>query len=181
MEYAGHRKEEFAEMIDQLENQYLIKLLKPEYRIHLKTIREYLEEDDYSLEVIYTDTKKGKAIVKCYKDLLNRIGISSGNERINTEICHFLLGLSLRGQVRILTLLNFNSAQKEKMDITTGLLNVFANDINQKAANTKLLINGTPVYTIEMLKFLIHANALYTGSNFLPETNDDILLSLIHI
>lgn len=124
MEYAGHRKEEFAEMIDQLENQYLIKLLKPEYRIHLKTIREYLEEDDYSLEVIYTDTKKGKAIVKCYKDLLNRIGISSGNERINTEICHFLLGLSLRGQVRILTLLNFNSAQKEKMDITTGLLNV---------------------------------------------------------
>ena len=51
----------------------------------------------------------------------------------------------------------------------------FANDINQKAANTKLLINGTPVYTIEMLKFLIHANALYTGSNFLPETNDDIL------
>lgn len=175
MEYAGHRKEEFAEMIDQLENQYLIKLLKPEYRIHLKTIREYLEEDDYSLEVIYTDTKKGKAIVKCYKDLLNRIGISSGNERINTEICHFLLGLSLRGQVRILTLLNFNSAQKEKMDITTGLLNVFANDINQKAANTKLLINGTPVYTIEMLKFLIHANALYTGSNFLPETNDDIL------
>lgn len=64
---------------------------------------------------------------------------------------------------------------KEKMDITTGLLNVFANDINQKAANTKLLINGTPVYTIEMLKFLIHANALYTGSNFLPETNDDIL------
>ena len=175
MEYAGHRKEEFAEMIDQLENQYLIKLLKPEYRIHLKTIREYLEEDDYSLEVIYTDTKKGKAIVKCYKDLLNRIGISSGNERINTEICHFLLGLSLRGQVRILTLLNFNSAQKEKMDITTGLLNVFANDINQKAANTKLLINGTPVYTIEMLKFLIHANALYTGGNFLPETNDDIL------
>ena len=117
------------------------------------------------MEVIYTDTKKGKAIVKCYKDLLNRIGISSGNERINTEICHFLLGLSLRGQVRILTLLNFNSAQKEKMDITTGLLNVFANDINQKAANTKLLINGTPVYTIEMLKFLIHANALYTGSN----------------
>lgn len=175
MEYAGHKKEEFAEMINQLENQYLIKLLKPEYRIHLKTIREYLEEDDYSLEIIYTDAKKGKTIGKCYRDLLNRIGISSRNERVNTEICHFLLGLSLRGQVRILTLLNFNSIQKEKTDITTGLLNVFANDINQKASNTKLLINGTPVYTIEMLKFLIHANALYTGSNFLPETNDDIL------
>lgn len=175
MEYAEHKKEEFAEMINQLENQYLIKLLKPEYRIHLKTIREYLEEDDYSLEVIYADAKKGKAIGKCYRDLLNRIGISSKNERINTEICHFLLGLSLRGQVRILTLLNFNSIQKEKTDITTGLLNVFANDINQKASNTKLLINGTPVYTIEMLKFLIHAHALYTGSNFLPETNDDIL------
>lgn len=62
MEYAGHRKEEFAEMIDQLENQYLIKLLKPEYRIHLKTIREYLEEDDYSLEVIYTDTKRERLL-----------------------------------------------------------------------------------------------------------------------
>lgn len=49
-------------MIDQLENQYLIKLLKPEYRIHLKTIREYLEEDDYSLEVIYTDTKRERLL-----------------------------------------------------------------------------------------------------------------------
>lgn len=175
MEYAGYKKEEFAEMINQLENQYLIKLLKPEYRIHLKTIREYLEEDNYFLEVVYSDGENGKSISTCYKDLLPRIGISLRNEKINTELCHFLLGLSLRSQVRILTLLKLNSARTVKMDITTGLLNVFVNDINQKASNTKLLINGAPVYTIEMLKFLIHANALYTGSNFLPETNDDIL------
>lgn len=175
IEHAGHTKKEFADMINQLENQYLIKLLKPEYRIHLKTIREYLKEEGYSLDIIYPGSNKN-SIEQCYNELLDNIGLSSNDKRIKTELCHFLLGLSLREQIRILRLLSTNKNSKEaKRNITTGLVNIFANDINQKAFNTQPLISGTPVYTIEMLKFLIHTNALHTGSHFMPETSDDIL------
>lgn len=179
IEYAAHEKTEFAEMINNLENQYLIKLLKPEYRIHLKTVKEYIEEDNVEIKVTFChDTNTGRSIKKCYCELLELVGIPSLNVELQTVLCNFLQKLSMRGQIRILTLLNqFHSyieTDCEKVDLTTGLMNIFVNDINQKAQNTKMLVNGTQVYTIEMLKFLLYSNTLYIGNDFLPTTVDDI-------
>lgn len=179
IEYAAHEQEEFAEMINNLENQYLIKLLKPEYRIHLKTLKEYIDEDNLEIRVTFcNDTNTKKNIKSCYCELLEQVGISSMNKELQTVLCNFLQSLSMRGQIRILTLLNqFHDPKEiggEKIDLTTGLMNIFVNDINQKAQNTKMLVNGTQVYTIEMLKFLMYSNTLYIGNDFLPTTVDDI-------
>lgn len=180
--YGLRKKEEFSLMVDQLENQYLVKILKPENRILLKTIREYLEEEDYSISVKLSDSQE-KDIKDCYNEVIELAGLEKMNLKMTKEIVNFLQGLSLRVQIRILTLLNNYLKKGSKrsgsvvsnMDVSSGLLDIFWNDINQKSYNAKALIKAGPVYTIEMLKFLVSTNALYTGTNFLPETNDDIL------
>lgn len=183
VQYGKRKKEEFSLMVDQLENQYLVKILKPENRVLLKTIREYLEEENYSLEVLFSSQKEME-IDDCYSLIIELLGLEKNNLKVSEEIIRFLEGLSLRVQIRILTLLNNlliaqGRYDKRKMlakpELSTGLLDIFWNDINQKSHNAKALIKAGPIYTIDMLNFLVNTDALYIGANFLPETNDEIL------
>ena len=183
VQYGKRKKEEFSLMVDQLENQYLVKILKPENRVLLKTIREYLEEENYSLEVLFSSQREME-IDECYSLIIELLGLEKNNLKVSEEIIRFLEGLSLRVQIRILTLLNNlliaqGRYDKRKMlakpELSTGLLDIFWNDINQKSHNAKALIKAGPIYTIDMLNFLVNTNALYIGANFLPETNDEIL------
>lgn len=58
------------------------------------------------------------------------------------------------------------------MDVTSGLLNVFWNDINQTANNPKDLLRKNDMYSVEMLQYLVDTQKLYTNSNFLPESDN---------
>jgi len=171
--YAKHQAVDFADMIDQLENQYLIKILKPENRILLKTLREYINDENYKIFVKLKDEEKIKDISICYDQVIAAVGIHKDYGGNHDKILRFLLDLSLRGQIRILTLLNETQTSARKL--ADGLLNVFWNDINQKASNAKALLNSMPIYTIEMLKFLVYNRSLFIGSNFMPETGNRIL------
>lgn len=179
-EYAGRTKKEFAQMIDQLENQYLVKLLKPEYRISLKSVREYMLDNAYPILVKLNEEKIGE-IGEVYESCVDLLGFKKTNNKTKKEIVNFLLGLTLRVQIRILTLYahiiakhdgNIKAADAEMAE---GLANVFWNDLNQKSSNAKSLLKVTPTYPVEMLKFLVENNLLHSTTNFLPETNDFII------
>ena len=71
------------------------------------------------------------------------------------------MGLSLRIQIRLLTVLNDSSSNKDF--INEELLGIFWNDINQRAINSQELRKDSYNYTIEMLRFLIHNKALHSA------------------
>jgi hypothetical protein len=175
MQYAGRSQKEFAQMVDQLENQYLVKLLKPEYRISLKTIREYLLDNNFEIKVKFSDNDVVE-IREVYERCVDKLGFSRTNAKTKNEIIDFLLGLTLRVQIRIFTLYRNNLAKEsDNSEIAQGLANVFWNDLSQKSGNAKSLLKVTPTYPVEMLKFLVENNILHSTTNFLPETNDFII------
>ena len=182
-EFANRNKIEFSTMIDQLENQYLVKILKPENRIQLSSIKEYLSESGFHLFVKFDKSDEQRfSLESCYTQLLKEIGAYKERSKLDDELREFMLGLSLRIQIRLLTqirdlgLMKGGNHDKHKENkLATGILSVFWNDINQKANNAKALTMSSPVYTIEMLKFLKFTNSMEVGATFLPETTDEIL------
>lgn len=184
--YAKRNEEEFSNIINHLENQYLLKILKPEYRIQLHTINEVIEEDNSIIRIYFSEEQKerqGIDLNDSYTRLLKVLNLPTFNTRVLTSILLFLKSLSLRSQIRLLYLIkNYNIYQqsepvnlKNKNSIVTAMANIFWNDINQKATNAKKLITIDPFYTVEMQSFLIHNNLLAGGSNFMPSTNDETL------
>ena len=182
--YAHRKEQEFSTMIDQLENQYLIKILKPEFRIPISTLKEYLADDDLCINVRFRkeDPEDGYSIGSCYDRLLAEIGGFREGSKLSEELKQFLLGLSLRIQIRLLSKIKDLKLMRpiprgnyNKESLAAGIQAVFWNDINQKADNAKALIKSSPVYTAEMLKFLEYTNSVSTGGAFLPQTEDEIL------
>lgn len=180
--YANRKEQEFSTMIDQLENQYLIKILKPEYRIPISTIKEYLADKDFEISIRFKkdDPEGGYPIGDCYDRLLKEIGGSQPGSKLSEELKQYLLGLSLRIQIRLLSsiknlLMKPARTNDNKESLAAGIQAVFWNDINQKADNGKSLIKSLPIYTAEMLKFLEYTNSISIGCPFLPQTEDEIL------
>lgn len=194
--YAKRNEDEFSTMINHLENQYLLKILKPENRIQLHTINEVIELDESTIYIYFSDDQKEKwTLDDCYKALLKSLNFPTNNQRVLTSVLLFLKSLSLRSQIRLLYLIKKHISPetdsnedlsndknrkrelklKKENNIVTEMANIFWNDINQKATNAKKLITLDPFYTVEMQTFQLHNHLLAGGSNFMPSTNDETL------
>lgn len=177
-DYSKRNPDEFSHMINHLENQYLLKVLKPENRIHLKTIREVIESKNSDIIVKFNSGNNRLTINDCYESILNRIGFEINNIRVTNQIIYFLEGLSIRTQMRLLKLLSncYNNEQLFNKNIFTHeFINIFWTDIKQKSLDAKSLVNDDSYYPVEMMKFLIDTKSLSDCSDFMPHTNDDIL------
>ena len=176
-EYADRAKREFAGMINQLENQYLVKILKPENRIHLKTIYENLNDEKGGTFNIRFSNNTEISIDKCYGYFLDKIGFSALNPKISNSLKQYLEGLSTRIQIRLFTLINKSLTEDKENEnsFASGVMDIFWNDITQKTLNGKALLHKDRFYVVEMLNFLLNAKALRTGYNFMPSTEDLVL------
>ena len=176
-EYADRAKREFAGMINQLENQYLVKILKPENRIHLKTIYENINDERSRTFNIRFSNNTEMSIDKCYEYFLDKIGFSALNPKISNSLKQYLEGLSTRIQIRLFTLINKSLTKRNDYEnnFASEVMDIFWNDITQKTLNGKALLHKDRFYVVEMLNFLLNAKALRTGYNFMPSTDDPVL------
>lgn len=175
-DYSKRNPDEFSHMINHLENQYLLKVLKPEYRIHLKTIREVIESKNSDIIVKFNNLDTSFTINECYTVILARIGFEINNIRVTNQIIYFFEGLSIRTQMRLLKLLSIYYEQSlDENTFVHEFINIFWTDIKQKSLNAKSLVNDDRYYPVEMMKFLIDTKSLSDCSDFMPHTNDDIL------
>lgn len=174
--FAGKKTEEFSLMIDQLENQYMVKILKPENRVTLQSLREFLDVDDNEIMVDFGDGVSA-SLTKTYEEILNDLGAKSS---VQPKLVRFMTSLTLRVQIRILTLryqsLKQGYTGKQMTEwLTAGMMSIFSTDIYQTSENAKALISGVPVYTIEMLNLLQKNNCLHVATGFTPETGRSVL------
>ncbi len=173
------RHHDFDDMVTQMEEQYMLKVLSPNYRIHLRTLLEKKLVEikdtkiyiDTSQLIPDTDSKETNTteqniekpieIEVAYQEQLKKLGMENPTER--EVYINFLLGLPIRSQIRLLTALY--SAQENSIEAWTD---IFLSEMYILDADIDL-IRAYPAYTtIVMLRFLQSQNLLTRAYKFQP-------------
>lgn len=104
------KSREYVKLVNQLENQYMLKVFKAENRLHLYPLSYsiQLHDMDYSVKGVIkaTETKINEA----YKQVLVKFGIcGAGSQKIFVD---YLMGLSIRSQINYLKI-NWDSRKND--------------------------------------------------------------------
>lgn len=164
---------EIANLIDQLEEQYLLKILKPENRITLTSVLEKLKGEEPN--VIKVKYKAAQDIIeeelpKIYERLCNQLGFTSKSKHAD-EIENFIMCLPFRTQMRIITA--FCKIPKNFLpgDIVQNIVGIFQTDISLKS--NKMDGDALSIDNFgKILDFLLHQNVLASNANFMPDNAD---------
>lgn len=173
------RHHDFDDMVTQMEEQYMLKVLSPNYRIHLRTLLEkklveikdtkiYIDTSQLIQDIDSKETNTTEQnlenpieIEVAYQEQLKKLGMKNPTER--EVYINFLLGMPIRSQIRLLTALY--SAQENNIEAWTD---IFLSEMYILDADIDL-IRAYPAYTtIVMLRFLQSQNLLTRAYKFQP-------------
>lgn len=167
----------YPELVEQLESQYMMKLLKPEYRITLSTLASKLATKKIQIYINNNDVNNelGKYYSKQLEDIW---GISGRMTQLS--YVRFFTSLPLRTQLSLLQL--FSIAQNQKQDLriklqnlAKGISDVFYNELHYTKVDIWELLNEYGLANIYLLRFLLDNNVLDEASQFFPKLNNPSL------
>ena len=160
-----HEDHDYISQVNQLEGQYLLKVLKPENRIQLRTLLDYKRINDTSYMVKQKKEDKEKNIEKKYIDILNGLGIHKNSTQ--ELFIDYLLGLSIRSQISILS--DYNEP-----DIMSQI-NVYVSRMTAADIDVDLAVKN-PVFTIiSIVEYLKKLNGFAHSYLLIPNTlNHDV-------
>lgn len=122
-----NKMQEYNNLVDEMESQYMQKVLKPKWRIHLPTL---LEMDTVSEIVKVKDIENDYASVRdYYVHFLRKKGIN--NKYQMTSFIPFLMSLPLRTQIQLMLALPDKNL--------FGMLEPFTSELSEKGVNIDLL------------------------------------------
>ena len=153
---------DFLKQVNQLEGQYLLKILKPENRIHLMSLQEskLLYGVSYYLKKTKADEDKETQIESEYIRRLELLGINSTKQ----VFMDYLLGLSIRSQISILSNLGNNGVYSQ---IDAFISRMMAAKIDVDAAIK------SETFTITNIVQYLSKNNFFSHSYLLiPDTED---------
>jgi len=173
---------EYPRLVEKLTSQYMIKLLKPEYRIILSTLGAKLSSKQIEIYVDEKeDEKENIKLEKFYSSYLEQIWNVRGLKMQEVSI-KFFTNLPLRSQLSLL-----NTLQKIKTteinghlstrihDVSKELSDIFYSELQTAKVNVWEMINGYSLTCIYLLKFLVDNKILDEASQFFPKLNDPSL------
>lgn len=157
-ELKGFEERDYKDQVNQLEGQYLLKVLKPENRIQLRTLFDYKQ----IFKTKYEIKEEGKEIKEVYSDLLENLGIH--NNSTQQSFINYLLGLSIRSQISILS-------DYKKSDIMSQI-NVYVSRMMADGIDVDLSVQS-PVFTvISIFEYLTKTNSFPHSYLLIPNTID---------
>ncbi|MCD8079454.1 MAG: hypothetical protein LUF04_03300, partial [Bacteroides sp.] len=162
-------------MVSQLENQYLIKVLKPEYRITLSTLLKKINQRIKRFEVkTGSDQEERHVSVKeYYVDSLQSLGISS---YMATETYFpYMASMPIRSQVSLMKAFEDYKVKGEKEYFIQNIMDIFYTDLKTSKVEVWDLANGIGFINVHILKFLLDNNILDEGSQLLPKIENDVI------
>ena len=147
---------DYKSQVNQLEGQYLLKVLKPENRIQLRTLLDY----KHIYQTAYMIKEEGKEIEVVYSDILEHFGIhKNSTQRLFID---YLLGLSIRSQISILS--DYNEP-----DIMSQI-NVYVSRMMVADIDVDLAIKN-PIFTIiSIVEYLKKSNGFPHSYLLIPNT-----------
>lgn len=155
-----HEDHDYKSQVNQLEGQYLLKVLKPENRIQLRTLLDYKRINDTSYMVKQKKEDKEKDIEEVYIDILNGLGIHKNSTQ--ELFIDYLFGLSIRSQISILS--DYNEP-----DIMSQI-NVYLSRMMAAGIDVDLAVKN-PIFTIiSIVKYLKKSNGFSHSYLLIPNT-----------
>jgi hypothetical protein len=172
------KNEYFNDRITELESQYLLKIIKPERRIHLTTLYEKImvgSSLDHSTEspvnLLINNTEI--SIQSYYTDILAAFGIK--NKYQSEAYSSFLLALPLRSQIQFLS--QFGNDFSNIM--TANVTDAFLSDLIDNNVNLYLINANPQLINVEILNLLLKKKALNDLYQLQPVTRDSGLNSCL--
>ena len=99
---SSEKSRDYYSLVNQLENQYMLKVFKAENRLHLYSLSYSIRLHDMDYQVKGTVKKKEIKINEAYKQVLTKFGIcSAASQKVFAD---YLMGLSIRSQINYLKL-----------------------------------------------------------------------------
>ncbi len=163
----------YNDMVTEMEGQYMLKVLKPERRIHLTPLSQKIDlkiergikiADEYLIK--YNDDTSETLILKDYKDILSHFGINNSYQA--DSYLTFLLGLPIRTQIQILADYYNNKNKPQQINI----FDPFLSDLIEKSVDTALLSNSEKLVNVEILKLLLREKELSDLYQLQPTITD---------
>lgn len=151
-----HEDHDYKSQVNQLEGQYLLKVLKPENRIQLRTLLDY----KHIYQTSYMIKEEDKEIVDIYSDMLQHLGIHKNSTQ--QLFIDYLLGLSIRSQVSILS--DYNEP-----DIMSQI-NVYVSRMMVADIDVDLAVKNPILTTISIVEYLKKSNGFSHSYLLIPNT-----------
>lgn len=151
-----HEDHDYKSQVNQLEGQYLLKVLKPENRIQLRTLLDY----KHIYQTSYMIKEEDKEIVDIYSDMLQHLGIHKNSTQ--QLFIDYLLGLSIRSQVSILS--DYNEP-----DIMSQI-NVYVSRMMAADIDVDLAVKNPILTTISIVEYLKKSNGFSHSYLLIPNT-----------
>ena len=160
---------DYMSLVETLEGQYILKLLKPEYRITLSTLASKLATGTIDIKV------GNHNLLDLYKQSLELSwGIIGSN--MQCIYLRFLTSLPLRTQLALLNIFTqFIKGETTRYDLTSNVANIFYSELRCANVDIWELLNGGGLINIYLLKFLLDNNVLDEASQFFPKLNNSSL------
>ncbi len=164
------KSERYTDLVSQLESQYTLKILKPEFRITLSTLGEKVEAKKMEVKVQIGERKEELKKFYC-QDIFSYWGIKE--KGIQHLYWHFFSTLPIRSQLSLLKAYKGDSPDDE--ELIQNITDVFYSELKTKNVDVWDLVRGYGVTTIHTLRFLTQNHILEEGSQLYPRTNDPVI------
>lgn len=155
-EYDGceYNKGQYTHLVDEMENQYMLKLFKAENRVKLFTVDEALRRSDIDYKI------NGIDIQTCYETLLKNWGINDKKHVIIYK--NFLMNLPIRSQIHLVQ----SNMNEELKDIHS--YDAFLSQMLSANIDVDLVSHSYEMTTVVILRYLINSNMLEGAYQLLP-------------
>lgn len=172
---------EYPELVERLESQYMLKLLKPEYRVTLSTLASKLASND--IKIYLNEKGDENEISRKYASYLKTAWGINGNTMKNNYV-KFFTSLPIRSQLSLLNTFISNELDKKGSkkpinemlhQITKGVSDIFYSELRTANVDIWEMINGYGLINVYLLKFLIDNKILDEASQFFPKLNNPSL------
>lgn len=158
---------EYNDHVTEMEGQYLQKVMHPERRVRLKTIKEMVELGSRYIWIIPQENRNGMPVDLYYEeDILKTYGIRNKYEA--EAYSSALMSLPLRTQIQ------FWSKFEKRKDYE--ITDIFLSDLYEKQVNVDLITNSPKTITIEAVKLLLQEKKMVQHYQLQP-TSVDISLN----
>lgn len=154
------KESDYSMRVNELEGQYLLKILKIENRVHLDSLQEAIRYTDYHI----LDDGSDKPIREKYTSIIHDLGINESS--IVRRFVDYLLSLSLRSQINLL-----RSRIIEK-GIGVSCVEAFLSRMLACEIPVDLAVQNPNMLVPIIANYLIERNLLKENYQLLPTSRD---------
>jgi GTPase SAR1 family protein len=146
---------EFAKLVTKLTGQYMLKIMQPQYRVHLNTLlHRRITRKRLDIQIAFDDKSDGIGLEDLYRIILADYGIVN---KVEFEaFTTFILSQPLRSQIQFLHLFSFRYGQREERNPidNNALADVFLSDLLDQKVDISIAAN-TPKYLASVILSLL--------------------------